>query len=124
MDVGVTIEGEKVEMLRFADDIVVLAEDKDELERFLIEMDRVLKENYSMNVNRSKTNVIVCGTNVTESLKMRLRNQELQEGDVFCYLGSKITKDGPITKEANSRISQAKRAFYQKKKLLTSNKST
>jgi hypothetical protein len=55
---------------------------------------------------------------------MRLRNQELQEVDVFCYLGSKITKDGPSTKEANSRIAQAKRAFYQKKKLLTSNKST
>jgi len=73
MDVGVTIQGEKVEMLRFADDIVVLAEDKDELERFLIEMDRVLKENYSMNVNRSKTKVMVCGTNVTESLKVRLR---------------------------------------------------
>jgi hypothetical protein len=77
-----------------------------------------------MNANRSKTKLMVCGTNVTESLKMRLRNQELQEVDVFCSLSSKITKDGPSTKEANSRIAQARRAFYQKKKLLTSNKST
>jgi hypothetical protein len=55
MNVGVTIQGEKVGMLHFADDIVVLAENRDELERFLNEMDTVLKENYSMNVNRSKT---------------------------------------------------------------------
>jgi hypothetical protein len=54
MDVGVNIQGEKVEMLRFTDDIVVLAEDKDELEMFLIEMDRVLKENNSMILNRMK----------------------------------------------------------------------
>jgi hypothetical protein len=67
MDVGVTIQGEKVDMLCFADYIVVLAENKDELERFLNEMVTVRKENYSMNVNRSKTNVMVCGKNVTNS---------------------------------------------------------
>jgi hypothetical protein len=122
MDVGVTIRGEKIDMLHFADDIVVLVENKDELERFLNEMDTVLKENYSRDVNRSKTKVMVCGKNVKETLKMRLRNEELQEVDEFCYLGSKITKDGWSTKEIKSRIAQAKRAFYQKKKLLTSNK--
>jgi hypothetical protein len=46
---------------------------------------------------------------------MRLRNEELQEVDEFCYLGSKITKDGRSIKEIKSRITQAKRAFYQKK---------
>jgi hypothetical protein len=56
MDVRVNIQGEKVEMLRFADDIVVLAEGKDELEMFLIEMDRVLKENNGMILNRNKSN--------------------------------------------------------------------
>jgi hypothetical protein len=50
---------------------------------------------------------------VTETLKMRLRNQELQEVVVFCFLGSKITKDGRSTKETKSRIAQAKRAFYK-----------
>jgi glutaredoxin-related protein len=95
---------------------------KDELERFLNKMDTVLKENYSVNVNRSKTKVMVCGKNVTETLKMRHRNEELQEVDEFCYLGSKITKDGRSTKEIKSRIAQAKRAFYHKKRLLTSNK--
>jgi putative protein kinase ArgK-like GTPase of G3E family len=61
MNVGVTIQGEKVEILSFADDIVVLVKNKDELERFLNELDRVLKENYSMKINRSKTKIIFCG---------------------------------------------------------------
>jgi hypothetical protein len=104
MDVGVTIQDEKVDMLRFADDIVVLAENKDELERFLNEMDTILKENYSMNVNRSKTKVMACGKTVTETLKVRLRNNELQKEDEFCYLGSKVTKDSRNTKEIKSRI--------------------
>jgi len=124
MDVGVTIQDEKVDMLRFADDIVVLAENKDELERFLNEMDTVLKENYSVNVNRNKTEVMVCGKTVIETPKIRLRNEELQEVEEFCYLGSKITKVGRSTKETKCRIAQTKRAFCQKKKLLTSNKST
>jgi hypothetical protein len=102
MDVGVTIQDEKIDMLRFADD-VVLAENKDELESFLNEMDIVLKENYSMNVNISKTKVMVCGKNVTETLKMRLRNEELQDVDEFYCLGSKITKGGRSTKEIKSR---------------------
>jgi hypothetical protein len=72
-------------------------------------------ENNSMNVNRSKTKEMVCGTNVTEIPKMRLRNHELQEVDIICYLGSKITKDGPSTNEANSRLAQAERTLYQKK---------
>jgi hypothetical protein len=77
MDVGVTTQGEKVEILRFADDIVVLAESKDELERFLNEMESVLKENYSLNINRSKIKVMVCGETVKETLKIRIRNEEL-----------------------------------------------
>jgi hypothetical protein len=58
---------------------------------------------------------MVCGKNVTETLKMRLRN----EVDEFYYLSSKITKDGWSTKEIKSRLAQAERAFYQKKKLLS-----
>jgi hypothetical protein len=85
-------------------------------------MDTVLKENYSVNVNRNKTEVMVCGKTVIETPKIRLRNEELQEVEEFCYLGSKITKVGRSTKETKCRIAQTKRAFCQKKKLLTSNK--
>jgi hypothetical protein len=89
MDVGMYIQSEKIDMLHFADDIVVLAENKDELERFLYVTDTVLKENYSMNVNRSETKVMVCGKYMTETLQIRLRNEELQEMDEFCYLVAK-----------------------------------
>jgi len=49
-----------------------------------------------------------------------LENKGIVQVDYFKYLGSIITDDGKSTKEINSRIGQAKNAFFKKKKLLTS----
>lgn len=40
---------------------------------------------------------------------------KIQEVEKFCYLGSKITKDGRSRKDIASKIAQVKIDFYQKK---------
>ena len=50
---------------------------------------------------------------------VKIGKQKLVEVDEFCNLGSRITSDGRSKKEIISRIAQAKRAFHQKRDLLT-----
>ncbi|MGX9339093.1 RNA-directed DNA polymerase, partial [Pantoea dispersa] len=54
---GIKVQGEEIKTLRFADDIVILSETAEDLEEQLNGMDRVLKEGYKMNINKSKTKV-------------------------------------------------------------------
>jgi hypothetical protein len=70
-----------------------------------------------MKINRNKTKIIVCGRKISGKINIVLGNQILGEVEEFCYLGSKITKDGKCQKEIRSRIAQAKKAFYQKRQL-------
>jgi hypothetical protein len=107
MDVGVTSECEKVEILLFADDFV-LAEDKEELKMFLIEMDRILKENYSMNVYRSKAKVMVCGKNVTDTLNMRLSSKEFKQWMYSAIWVTKSLRMVPVQRKQAAELHKQK----------------
>ena len=52
---GINFQGEKVNMLRFADDIAIITASKQEPEEAIIEMETVFKKDYGMKVNRAKT---------------------------------------------------------------------
>jgi hypothetical protein len=49
-----------MQILRFADDIVIIAQDERNLKRLLESLDDILKSNYKMKISRIKTEVIVC----------------------------------------------------------------
>ena len=54
-------QGKTINILRFADDITLLANNKRELEKALNVMETVFN-NYNMKINMGKTKVIVCRT--------------------------------------------------------------
>jgi ribosome-interacting GTPase 1 len=84
----------RISTIRFADDIVIISESENNLNEMLIEMERVLVNRYNMKINRNKTKVMVCGRKISGKMNIVLGNQILGEVEEFCYLGSKITKDG------------------------------
>jgi hypothetical protein len=57
---GIKASGMRIQMLRFADDIAIIAQDKINLKRALESLDDVLKSNYRIKINRKKTEVMVC----------------------------------------------------------------
>lgn len=57
-DEGIKIQGEKITMLRYADDIALRAESKEDLKQALKKMNHTLK-NYNMPINENKTKVLV-----------------------------------------------------------------
>ncbi|XP_008481209.1 uncharacterized protein LOC103517940 [Diaphorina citri] len=106
-------------MLRFADDIAVIAPDEYNLKRVLENMNEIL-EDYKMKINMSKTEILVC-TKDPETVNIVVNNEHIKQIKSFKYLGSIITEDGKSNQDINQRIAQAKAAFMKKRSLFCSN---
>jgi hypothetical protein len=57
---GVQVHGEKISMLRSADDIAIITESKEVLIRILNCMEKTMKK-YNLNINAKKTKIMECG---------------------------------------------------------------
>ena len=98
-------------MLHFADDISLLANTERELKEALNVTEKVFN-NYKMGINIKKSNVIACRADSGKKrLNVQVGNENIGEISKFCYLGSKIKKDGRCSVNVRSRIGQAKIAF-------------
>jgi hypothetical protein len=117
---GVRIQGEKVDMVRSADDIAVLAESEQDLIATLDEMETTLSTTYNMNINKAKTKILVVSRQGGQA-HCTLGGERLENEASFTYLGGKITSDGRSKSEVISRINQAKTAFNKKRNLFTCN---
>ncbi|VVC34843.1 Endonuclease/exonuclease/phosphatase,Reverse transcriptase domain [Cinara cedri] len=121
IQLGIKINGRKIDMLRFADDIAVIAENEEDLQRMLRYMEETLLNELSTKINTQKTKVLVCSRNNNITTRIHLQNnQEIKQVEEFAYLGSIISKDGRSKKEIVKRICQAKIAFNKKRGLFTS----
>uniref|UniRef100_A0A8D8XEA4 Craniofacial development protein 2 n=1 Tax=Cacopsylla melanoneura TaxID=428564 RepID=A0A8D8XEA4_9HEMI len=124
--VGIDIEAEiteKVDMLRFADDIAIVTDNENDLQNILHTMNNLMKNQFNMKINKKKTKILICSRMEEDrqrTLSIKLEDEILQQVTEYKYLGSLITNDGTSRKEIISRIGQAKCAFNKKKELFTS----
>ena len=51
---GIKVNGMRIQMLRFAEDIAIIAQEEINLKRTLESLDDILKSNYKMKINRKK----------------------------------------------------------------------
>jgi hypothetical protein len=51
---GIEVNGMRIRMLKFADDIALIAQEKTNLKRALESFDDILKSNYKLKINRKK----------------------------------------------------------------------
>jgi len=119
--IGVKIGGVLITMLRFADDIVVLATSEEDLQAALNVMNimNITFKEYSLKINAAKTKALVRYKKNIPSINISLENEEIIQVDNFKSFGSIITDDGKSIKEIRSRIGQAKNTFLKKRKLRT-----
>jgi len=87
----------------------------------LTKVNKVLWDKYGMRLNNKKTKVMMCSKTNPAQLNIYIDNARIEQVHHFNYLGSKITEDSRCKDEILSRIAQAKRAFQDKKHLLTTN---
>jgi len=80
-------------MLRFADDIAIVVHYEINLKRALESLGDILKSNYTMKINREKTEVMVCSKDF-ENINIKMDDNALKQVPKFKYPGSIITEDG------------------------------
>lgn len=105
---GVPINNRTIYTLQFADDQVLIAQEKEDLEY----MTRKLREEYEkagLYINIDKTKYLCIGEHTNN---MQLDNNDTIEGcDNYKYLGVTIDKTGRDEKEIRERITQGRRAL-------------
>ncbi|KAI5738724.1 hypothetical protein M8J77_010460 [Diaphorina citri] len=116
---GIKVHGQKIDMIRYADDIALTAASEEELTEALEKMKNILNKDFNMKINKSKTKIMVVSLN-ERITNVQLENENLKQIKEFTYLGGKITQDGRCKREIESRIQQAKIAFNKKAKIFES----
>ena len=112
---GIILGGIRITNLRYADDIVILAETKEDLQRMLGRLEDQCQR-YGLVINREKTKSMKIGRH-EEDLNIRLSGGEVEQVKDFKYLGVYFTSKGGTEKAVKERIAMGQRAFGRLKKI-------
>ena len=104
----VSIGGRLITIFRFADDIVVNAEQEEEAGVLIDRPDRTTTR-YKMEIGPDKTKVMTNNPNGFQS-EIKIKGQRLEEVENFKYLGAIISNEGSKP-EILSRIAQQQQLF-------------
>ena len=97
-----SIENDPPWTIMFADDLMVCAMTREEVEEDL-ETWRVVFERHGLKISRPKTEYLPSPTNDTETT-VKIVDAELPTVSSFKYLGSIFTRDGGSQADVNNRI--------------------
>ena len=117
---GITINGNQIHSIRFADDIALIADSEGNITQMLNCLDTILNK-FKLKINTKKTKAMVVSKDDYHNINcnIHIKNEKIQQVQEFCYLGSLITQDNRSNKEIRRRITLAKQAFEKKKNLLS-----
>ncbi|GFO49889.1 RNA-directed DNA polymerase from mobile element jockey [Plakobranchus ocellatus] len=115
----VTQTDENINNLRYADDKVLIAENKEDLQKLLNIVEEESRKK-GLKLNSKKTEVIVTSRK-QESPKcdIFINKVKLKQTEKFKYLGTIISSDGKTNREISARTAQAKINFQKMKTILT-----
>ena len=115
-DNGLNINGRKLTHLRFADDIILISHNTEELQEMLDQMNYHCSQ-YGLKINTKKTKVIV-NTSATTNTPITLDSSQLESVEEYIYLGQTIRADKNMDNEISRRIRNSWIAFSKYKEVL------
>ena len=96
---GVKIAGRNINNLRYADDITLMAESKEERKSLLIKVEwKTEKSNLKLNIQ--KTKIMASGPTTS----WQIDGETMETVTDFIFLGSKITADGDCSHKIKRRL--------------------
>ena len=102
-DCGIQVYSEPVNNLRFADDIDLIAESQQKLQKVTDKVNESSKR-FGLKINAEKTKVMVVGQK-NRHIRITLKNEKLEQVEEFTYLGSVMSADGKCAKVVKKIIS-------------------
>ncbi|GFS07800.1 endonuclease-reverse transcriptase [Elysia marginata] len=116
---GIKVGGYNVNNIRYADDTVLIAENKDDLQKLLNIVEEESRKK-GLELNSKKTEVMVISRKQEPpKCDIFINNAKLKQQDKFKYLGTIITSDGRNNNEIAARIAHAKTSFQKMRAVLT-----
>ena len=117
-DDGIIVNGNRVRSVRFADDQAMVANSERGLQRMMTKLNEVTQR-LGMKINAKKTKVMCFSKTKQKRVNIRIGEEKLEQVQSFTYLGSMITEDGKCTSEIKRRIAIGKKAFIDRKEIMT-----
>ena len=96
---GIKVAGRNINNLRYADDIILMAESEEELKRLLMKV-KEESEKVGLKLNIQKTKIMASGP-ITS---WQIDRETVETVADFIFLGSKITADGDCSHEIQRRL--------------------
>ncbi|GFO41770.1 endonuclease-reverse transcriptase [Plakobranchus ocellatus] len=116
---GIKVGGQNTNNLRYADNTVLIAENKEDLQKLLNIVEEESRKK-GLELNSKKTEVMVISRK-QESPKcdIFINEVKLKQREMFKYLGKMISNDGKTNREISARTAEAKINFQKMKTILT-----
>ena len=112
---GINIAGRNINNLRYADDITLMAESKEELKNVLMKV-KEESEKAGLKLNFQKTKIIASGP-ITS---LQIDKETMETVTDFTFLGSKITADGNYSHEIRRHSILGRKAMTNLENILKS----
>ena len=100
----------KIPVLLFADDMVLIADGKDELERMVEKVRQYCRE-WRLEVNVNKTKVMVVSKDGEKVVKVKYGEEELECVKQYVYLGTLFSSNGKWEAEVERRRQSGRAAL-------------
>lgn len=114
--------GTNINILAFADDVVIIAENKEDLKKLTETLIRET-EYVGLKINEAKTKYLCItkrGMNQHENEPLKIQNFKFQNTNQFSYLGVIINNTNTEDNEIQQRLNSANKSFHACSKLLQS----
>ena len=116
---GVRIGGKNLNNIRYADDMVMIADSEGKLQILIDKLHEKCLEK-GLRINRSKTEVMgITKRNELLPVNVTMEGVQITQSRKFRYLGSLISEDGRCDTEIMTRIAISKSNFGKMRNLLT-----
>ncbi|CAG9841161.1 unnamed protein product [Diabrotica balteata] len=114
---GISINGEVLNNLRFADDTVIITDNNNDLQNLMQRLNERCHE-YGLKINLKKTKCMIMTKSAHANIQLTIEDTAIENVNNSKYLGTWITSDVDQTKEIKTRIEIARTSFIKLKKFL------
>ena len=111
---GIKISGRNINNIRYADDIILMAESEEELKNFLMKVKESEKTGLKLNIQ--KIRIVAYGSIIS----WQINGEKVETVSDFIFLGSKITVDGNCSHEIKRHLFLGRKAMTSLDNILKS----